>query len=87
MAYAHQGIELKNPYGIDGLPATPPSAAAKPSADVVAQQRPATLSRRSVDAIAGVADLIRAAEDRRAGLMRPVTLASDAKPRTGVGMQ
>ena len=73
MAYAHQGIELKNPYGITDTP--PPissSVAASKPGELGAPQRPATLSRRSNEAIMGIEEMIRAA-------------ASDKKRADGLG--
>ena len=66
MAYAHQGIELKNPYGVTEIPPISSSAAARAS-EASAPQRPATLSRRTSQAIQDVATLFRAARDKRSG--------------------
>ena len=63
MAYAHQGIELKNPYGVTEIPPISVSAAAKAN-EKGAQQRPATLSRRSSEAIMGVEAQLRAASEK-----------------------
>ena len=85
MAYAHQGIELKNPYGISDTP--PPVASAggssKPN-ELGAPQRPATLSRRANDAIMGIEDMIRAAGDKkRAEGLGPVRSGVSLVSRTG----
>ena len=71
MAYAHQGIELKNPYGVnDGVTAPATLASASPqgkSGDLGAPQRPATLSRRSAEALGGIETIMRnAAPGKRA---------------------
>ena len=63
MAYAHQGIELKNPYGVTEIPPISASAAAKAN-ERGAQQRPATLSRKSSEAIMSVEAQLRAANDK-----------------------
>ena len=63
MAYAHQGIELKNPHGVKEIPPISASAAAKAS-ERGAQQRPATLSSKSSEAIASVEAQLRAAGEK-----------------------
>ena len=65
MAYAHQGIELKNPYGVVGAPEiNMPTATASASGRLGAPQRPATLSRRSSEALGGLDDLFRSAQSK-----------------------
>ena len=64
MAYAHQGIELKNPYGVTEIPPISAAAAARAN-ESAATQRPATLSRRSSQTIQDIEALLRAALDRR----------------------
>ena len=63
MAYAHQGIELKNPYGVSEIPPISASAAARAN-EQGAQRRPATLSRRSGEAIMNVEAQLRAATEK-----------------------
>ena len=64
MAYAHQGIELRNPYGVTEKPPISASAAAK-ATEAAATQRPATLSQRASQAIQDIEALLRAAIDKR----------------------
>ncbi len=63
MAYAHQGIELKNPYGVKEIPPISASAAAKAN-ERGAQQRPTTLSRKSSEAIESVEAQLRSAGEK-----------------------
>ncbi len=63
MAYAHQGIELKNPYGVTEIPPISASAAARANV-AEASRRPASLSRRAEEAIRDIERLLRAASDR-----------------------
>ncbi|MDB5571655.1 MAG: Penicillin-binding protein family [Hyphomicrobiales bacterium] len=65
MEFAHQGIELKNPYGVTDTPAV--ASAAGPSGGAVtlgAPQRPATLSRRSTETLGGIEEMMRATSAR-----------------------
>jgi len=71
MAYAHQGIELRNPYGVTEIPPISAAAAARAS-ESAATQRPASLSRRASEAIQEIEALFRAAsEKRRAAIAAP----------------
>ncbi len=86
MAYAHQGIELKNPYGITDTP--PPAAVASgapgKSGDLGSPQRPATLSRRSAETLGGIEEMMRAAgPKRRADAGGAVQAAAEARPPRG----
>ena len=60
MAYAHQGIELKNPYGVSDKPPVLAANAARDAANAT-PQRPASLSRRSVEIIQRIEADFRAA--------------------------
>jgi penicillin-binding protein 1A len=63
MEFAHQGVELKNPYGVNA-PArdTTPVASIAPQgfAALGKPQKPETLSRRSSETLAGIEALMRA---------------------------
>jgi penicillin-binding protein 1A len=68
MAYAHQGIELKNPYGITDTP--PPvvvsaASSGKGGGDLGQPSRPVTLSRRSAETLVGIEEAMHAAERKR----------------------
>ncbi len=67
MAYAHQGIELKNPYGVSD--AAPKVAAAAPmpgsSGDLGRPQRPATLSRQSSETLGAIETMFSTALPRK----------------------
>ena len=70
MAYAHQGIELKNPYGVTDKPPQIANAAQR-EADRLAPQRPASLSRKSMDVILQIESDLRAARDRKRSASLP----------------
>ena len=87
MAYAHQGIELKNPYGvIDVPPAVGATAsAAGKTGDVGAPQRPATLSRRTFEMLSGIDELMRSAQPKkRADAGAPAQVDAGYQPSRGV---
>jgi penicillin-binding protein 1A len=65
MLYAHQGIELKNPYGVKEMPAGAPAAAAPGVAELGPAQRPALLSRRSTETLGDIEEAMRASAQRR----------------------
>jgi len=74
MSYAHQGLEIKPIHGLPPLDA--PAAGAAPVAqkapagfEILSPQRPSVLTRRGVEALAGIDDQFRAAgsDPRRAG--------------------
>ena len=78
MAYAHQGIELKNPYGVDDAPPTKGATVANAGAgELGAPQRPATLSKKTEQELQGIEELFRSAEKQK----RAETLGP---PRTAV---
>ena len=78
MAYAHQGIELKNPYGVDDAPPTKGATVANAGAGQLgAPQRPATLSKKTEQELQGIEELFRSAEKQK----RAETLGP---PRTAV---
>ncbi len=64
MVYAHQGIELKNPYGIEddapGKDATVASSGG--GGGLGGPQRPTTLSKKTGEALQGIEDMIRSVE-------------------------
>lgn len=69
MEYAHEGIELKNPYGVQSAPA--PAAAVASAApgrpELGPAQRPALLSRRSFEALGSIEDMMRSSASRPRG--------------------
>jgi penicillin-binding protein 1A len=91
MAYAHQGIELKNPYGVDDV--APLNVAGvgitQKSGGDAPPQRPATLSRQANEALSGIEETIRAAgQGKRADLSGPTrgavtVIAGDGKRSSG----
>jgi penicillin-binding protein 1A len=69
MEYAHSGIELKNPYGVQSAP-TPAAVIASSTAgrgELGPAQRPALLSRRSFEALGGIEDMMRSTATRQRG--------------------
>jgi penicillin-binding protein 1A len=74
MAYAHQGIELKNPYGIPG-PGPAVASAKAPASDAAPAERPTMLSRRSLEVLTSIEDLFDAAQ--RKPVRRPETSAAN----------
>ncbi len=88
MAYAHQGIELKNPYGItDEAPPAPASVASNGEpGSLGAPQRPVTLSRKTGEALTGIEEIFKAAESgkrvERLGAPQPAyaTIGGGAGP-------
>ncbi|MDB5644250.1 MAG: penicillin-binding protein family, partial [Hyphomicrobiales bacterium] len=78
MAYAHQGIELKNPYGVAG-PTPAVASAQAPASTASPFERPTTLSRRSLDVLMSIEDLFDAAQ--RAIAPRPGTSAANVPVR------
>jgi penicillin-binding protein 1A len=62
MEFAHQGVELKNPFGV-GAPlrdATPVASIPQAGHAVMGRpQKPETLSRRSAETLAGIESLMR----------------------------
>ena len=91
MAYAHQGIELKNPYGVTDVAPTDVAGIGitTKSGDLGAPQRPATLSRKSNDVIFGIEESIRGAEQKkRVDVIGPsrgaiTVIAGDGAQRSG----
>jgi penicillin-binding protein 1A len=74
MEFAHQGVELKNPYGVNA-PArdtTPVASIAPPGVALGKPQKPETLSRRSSETLAGIEALMRA----NAASLKPGEFAS-----------
>jgi penicillin-binding protein 1A len=67
MAFAHQGIELKNPYGVTDAPARPVHVAAHPNGpgDLGQPQRPAVLSKKSAETLTSIEALFSSAAPRR----------------------
>jgi len=62
MEYAHQGIELKNPFGVFEAPRETPRVASSPAPGTLVlgrPQRPVTLSRRSAETLADIDSMMR----------------------------
>jgi penicillin-binding protein 1A len=82
MAYAHQGIELKNPFGVTDAPpkvaATPPMA--NPTGDLGRPQRPTTLSRQSAETLGRIETLFSTALPRKRAEAQPES------PRRSAGL-
>ncbi len=82
MAYAHQGIELKNPFGVTDAP--PKVAAAPPMAggtgDLGRPQRPTTLSRQSAETLGRIETLFSTALPRKRAEAQP------ENPRRSAGL-
>jgi penicillin-binding protein 1A len=79
MAYAHEGIEAKPPYGVPPLAGADAVAVAQPgkSADGAAEPpRQVGLSARSARIILEIADIARSAEKRAAAAEPPVGYAA-----------
>ena len=90
MAYAHQGIELK-PLPGSTIPAgqqAPVTAAAPGVAELGAGQRPASLSRRSVEMLGAIEMAIKNVNGRRSEIpANPVSFAGAAAPPPSTGFQ
>src|SRR5439155_27158240 len=78
MAYAHQGIELKNPYGIAG-PAPAVASTQAPASESGPTERPTMLSRRSLDVLISIENLFDSAQ--RAQPARPEASAANVSVR------
>jgi penicillin-binding protein 1A len=81
MLYAHQGLDIKPPYGVAPGPAKPPDVAAAdaPNADGAAAVAPRPiigLSPRAAHVITEIGDLARTGRSRSAELPTPVSLAA-----------
>ncbi len=75
MQYAHSGVELKNPYGVQSAPAPAPAVAAAPGRpELGPAQRPALLSRRSFETLGSIEELMRSSGARQRGASNPVML-------------
>jgi penicillin-binding protein 1A len=76
MAYAHQGIELRNPYGVDDAPPAKPAQTAAASLDPAGVQRPPTLSKKTGQALQAIDRLFSASgQSRRAETLSSSTSA------------
>ncbi len=74
MVYAHQGIELKNPFGVDDAPPAKPATVASSggAGDLGAPQRPATLSKKTGQALQSIESLMTSAgQKKRAETLGP----------------
>jgi penicillin-binding protein 1A len=86
MLYAHQGLDIKPPYGVAPGPAKAPETAAAdaPAADggaEAAAPRPViALSPRAAHVITEIGDLARIDKSRSAELTIPISVAAQASP-------
>ena len=65
MVYAHQGIELKNPYGVTGPAPAPAGANVARNGDAQGPQRPIILSRRTSETLGGIEELMRSSGGKK----------------------
>ena len=80
MAFAHQGILVRPPFGLGEAPNQPAVASSQPLAAPVANARPATLSSRSAAVIGGIGSLMREVDAREVGEYRTMSDAYAAAP-------
>ncbi len=84
MAYAHQGLEPKPPYGVPapapGAGAIAVASAEKTGAGIVEAPRQIGLSSRSAQIILEIADTARAAQKRSAAIERSSEYAAQTNP-------
>jgi penicillin-binding protein 1A len=85
MLYAHQGLDVKPPYGVaPGPPKAPEVAAAnQPAAGEAKAPRPAGLSTRAAQVITEIGDLARVDKSRGAERNPPLSFAAQSAPGTG----
>ena len=86
MLYAHQGLEIKPPYGVaPGPPKAPEIAAAGQAGNGEAKApRPIGLSPRAAQVITEIGDLARVDKGRSAERTQPVSFAAQTAPDAGV---
>jgi hypothetical protein len=79
MAFAHQGIELKNPYGVTDAPPHPAHVAAKSSGtgDLGQPHRPVVLSRKSAETLTAMEALFSSAAAKRTSVLGPGRHSAD----------
>ncbi len=77
MAFAHQGVELKNPYGVAPLPSQISNVASADGSRQSSSQRPSMLSKKSKEALASIEQFLRTAQDqKRADNKVPLSLTA-----------
>ena len=81
MIYAHQGLDVKPPYGVAPGPAKPAEVAAAPAAGAEAPApRPIIgLSPRAARVITEIGELARVDKNRRADLTLPISVADQTR--------
>ena len=86
MLYAHQGLDIKPPYGVaPGPPKAPEVAAAgQPAGGEAKAPRPAGLSTRAAQVITEIGDLARVAKSRGADRNQPLSFAAQSAPGSGI---
>ena len=80
MAFAHQGILVRPPFGLGEAPSPPAIASSQPLTAPVASGRSVTLSSRSAAVIGGIGSLMREVDAREVGDYRTVSGAFAAGP-------
>jgi penicillin-binding protein 1A len=88
MIYAHQGLDIKPPYGVAPAPAKAPEvAAAAPATGGATDATPPRpiigLSPRAARVITEIGDLARVDKSRSAELTNPISIAAQMGPRSG----
>jgi penicillin-binding protein 1A len=89
MIYAHQGLDVKPPYGVAPGPAKGPEVAAAPAtadAGEATPPRPAGLSPRAAQVITEIGDLARIDKSRRAQRIEPISLAAQSASGAGLAV-
>ena len=82
MIYAHQGLDMKPPYGVAPGPAKPPEVAAAASnsgAEAPAPRPIVGLSPKAARVITEIGELARVEKNRRADLTLPISVADQSQ--------
>jgi penicillin-binding protein 1A len=81
MIYAHQGLDMKPPYGVAPGPAKPAEIAAAPAsgAEATAPRPIIGLSPRAARVITEIGELARVDKNRRADLALPISVADQTR--------
>ncbi|MGO8798542.1 MAG: transglycosylase domain-containing protein [Roseiarcus sp.] len=86
MLYAHQGVDIKPPYGVAPAPLKAPevAAAGQSTGDEPKARRPVGLSTRAAELITEIGDLARVDRSRGAERKLPVSFAAQTAPSPGI---
>ncbi len=85
MLYAHQGLDIKPPYGVAPGPAKAPEVAAGETAKAdAAASRTAGLSPRAAQIITEIGDLARVGKSQSAERIEPTSFAAQTAPVAGI---